>query len=209
MQTRALSIKNLIDYRPKTMGFTGQWLEAMGDPEPFGSWIIYGGSGQGKTRFTLQLSKYLMSFPGLRIAYDSLEEGVSETYRRAVIDTGLLAERQGHFEFWDRYDYERLVGALAKKRSPNVVIIDSLQYMNLGYDQYKSLIARFPRKLFIWISHESGNRPDGTTGKKVLYNSNVKIRVRNFYADITSRYAGKHLYDIWPEEHGRELGNKK
>ena len=92
---RALTIQNLIDYKPKTMGFTGTWLNMLGDPEPFGSWIIYGGSGQGKTRFTLQLTKYLMSFNGIRVAYDSLEEGVSETYKRAIIDTGVHTERHG------------------------------------------------------------------------------------------------------------------
>jgi hypothetical protein len=203
MARRALTIQNLIDYRPKTMGFTGDWLEKMGDPEPFGSWIIYGGSGQGKTRFTLQLTKYLMSFNGTRVAYDGLEEGVSETYRRALIDTGLQAERQGHFEFWDRYDYEKMNVALQKKRSANVIVIDSLQYMNLSYDEYKELVEKYPKKLFIWISHESGSKPDGQVAKKVLFNSNIKIRVRNYYASIVSRYSGKHTFDIWPEYHNQ------
>lgn len=203
MARRALTIQNLIDYRPKTMGFTGDWLEKLGDPEPFGSWIIYGGSGQGKTRFTLQLTKYLMSFNGTRVAYDGLEESVSETYRRALIDTGLQAERQGHFEFWDRYDYEKMNVALQKKRSANVIVIDSLQYMNLSYDEYKELVEKYPKKLFIWISHESGSKPDGQVAKKVLFNSNIKIRVRNYYASIVSRYSGKHTFDIWPEYHNQ------
>lgn len=202
-QNRALSIQNLIDYKPKKMGFTGTWLEMLGDPEPFGSWIIYGGSGQGKTRFTLQLTKYLMSFNGIRIAYDSLEEGVSETYIRAIKETGVHTEKQGHFEFWDRKDYDEMTAMLKKKRSANVIIIDSLQYMNINYDQYKELIEKFPKKLFIWISHESGSKPDGTTAKKVLFNSNIKIRVRNYYADIVSRYSGKHLFDVWPEYHNQ------
>lgn len=205
---RALTIQNLIDYKPKTMGFTGTWLDMLGDPEPFGSWIIYGGSGQGKTRFTLQLTKYLMSFNGIRIAYDSLEEGVSETYKRAIIDTGVHTERHGHFEFWDRYDYDKMITILKKKRSANVVIIDSLQYMNLSYDQYKELIETFPKKLFLWISHESGSKPDGSTAKKVLYNSNIKIRVINYYAQIVSRYSGKHIFDIWPEYHNQLTEDK-
>ncbi len=203
MGRRALTIQNIIDYRPKTMGFQGAWLDTMGDPEPFGSWIIYGDSGQGKTRFTLQLVKYLMGFNGIRIAYDSLEEGVSETYRRAILDTGVQTERHGHFEFWDRYDYDKMCMTLRKKRSANVVVIDSLQYMNITYDQYKDLVAMFPKKLFLWVSHESGAKPDGQVAKKVLFNSNIKIRVRNYYATITSRYCGKNVYDIWPEYHNQ------
>ncbi|MBR5327949.1 MAG: hypothetical protein IKV31_05350 [Paludibacteraceae bacterium] len=201
MGRRALSIQNLIDYTPKTLGFTGRWLDAMGDPEPYGSWIIWGASGNGKTRFAVQLVKYLMSFEGLRIAYNGLEEGMSETYRRAIIDTGLQMEKQSRYVFWDGFDYEDMMERLKRKRSPNVVVIDSLQYLNITYDQYKELVRKYPKKLFIWISHESGTEPKGGTAQSIKYNSNIKIRVHNYYATIISRYKGKEVFDIWPEKH--------
>ena len=201
MGRRALSIQNLIDYTPKTLGFTGRWLDAMGDPEPYGSWIIWGASGNGKTRFAVQLVKYLMSFEGLRIAYNGLEEGMSETYRRAIIDTGLQMEKQGRYVFWDGFNYEDMMERLKRKRSPNVVVIDSLQYLNITYDQYKELVRKYPKKLFIWISHESGTEPKGGTAQSIMYNSNIKIRVHNYYATIISRYKGKEVFDIWPEKH--------
>ena len=201
MGRRALSIQNLIDYTPKTLGFTGRWLDAMGDPEPYGSWIIWGASGNGKTRFAVQLVKYLMSFEGLRIAYNGLEEGMSETYRRAIIDTGLQMEKQGRYVFWDGFNYEDMMERLKRKRSPNVVVIDSLQYLNITYDQYKELVRKYPKKLFIWISHESGTEPKGGTAQSIKYNSNIKIRVHNYYATIISRYKGKEVFDIWPEKH--------
>ena len=201
MGRRALSIQNLIDYTPKTLGFTGRWLDAMGDPEPYGSWIIWGASGNGKTRFAVQLVKYLMSFEGLRIAYNGLEEGMSETYRRDIIDTGLPMEKQSRYVFWDGFDYEDMMERLKRKRSPNVVVIDSLQYLNITYDQYKELVRKYPKKLFIWISHESGTEPKGGTAQSIKYNSNIKIRVHNYYATIISRYKGKEVFDIWPEKH--------
>lgn len=201
MGRRALSIQNLIDYTPKTLGFTGRWLDAMGDPEPYGSWIIWGASGNGKTRFAVQLVKYLMSFEGLRIAYNGLEEGMSETYRRAIIDTGLQMEKQSRYVFWDGFDYEDMMERLKRKRSPNVVVIDSLQYLNITYDQYKELVRKYHKKLFIWISHESGTEPKGGTAQSIKYNSNIKIRVHNYYATIISRYKGKEVFDIWPEKH--------
>ena len=201
MGRRALSIQNLIDYTPKTLGFTGRWLDAMGDPEPYGSWIIWGASGNGKTRFAVQLVKYLMSFEGLRIAYNGLEEGMSETYRIAIIDTGLQMEKQSRYVFWDGFDYEDMMERLKRKRSPNVVVIDSLQYLNITYDQYKELVRKYPKKLFIWISHESGTEPKGGTAQSIKYNSNIKIRVHNYYATIISRYKGKEVFDIWPEKH--------
>ena len=142
-----------------------------------------------------------MSFEGLRIAYNGLEEGMSETYRRAIIDTGLQMEKQSRYVFWDGFDYEDMMERLKRKRSPNVVVIDSLQYLNITYDQYKELVRKYPKKLFIWISHESGTEPKGGTAQSIKYNSNIKIRVHNYYATIISRYKGKEVFDIWPEKH--------
>lgn len=203
MAKRALSIQNVKDYQPKTMGFTGRWLDTIGDPEPFGSWIIYGDSGQGKTRFTVQLSKYLLSFNNVRLAYNSLEEGLSATFKHALLDTGVQTETKGHFELWPKCDFDDMKAAMKKKRSPNVIVIDSLQYLGITYEDYKQLVREYPKKLFIWISHEAGSKPDGQTAKKVLYNSDVKVRVKNFYATITSRYKGRNIYDIWPEGHDK------
>lgn len=201
MGRRALSIQNIIDYNPKTLGFTGRWLAAMGDPEPYGSWIIYGGSGNGKTRFAVQLVKYLMSFEGLRIAYNGLEEGLSATYRRAVIETGLQMENQSRFLFWPRLNLDDMKDALSRKRSPNVIVIDSVQYLGITYEEYKELIRRYPKKLFIWISHEKGSEPDGVAAVKIKYNSDIKVRVHNYYATIVSRYKGNEVFDVWPEKH--------
>ena len=201
MARRALSLQNLIDYKFKPMGFTGRWLAAMGDPEPYGSWIIWGDSGNGKTRFAVQLVKYLMSLDGVRIAYNGLEEGVSETYRRAILETGLQMEKQGRFQFWDGYDLDEIKDALKRKRSPNIVVIDSIQFLSITYEQYKELVRMFPKKLFIWISHERGKEPKGSTAQGVMYHSHIKIRVRNYYATIVSRYKGKEVFDIWPEKH--------
>lgn len=200
-EKRALTLKNVEDYRPNTMGFSGRWLDTIGDPDPSGSWIIYGESGNGKTRFALQLSKYLLSFKRVRMAYNSLEEGLSTTFAQAILQTGLQTETKGHFELWSKYDLPEMLRALEKKRSPNVIIIDSIQYLGISYDEYKELVKKYPRKLFIWLSHEAGSKPDGQVARKVLYNSDVKIRVKNYYANITSRYQGKSVFDIWPDGH--------
>ena len=81
MKKRALSVNDILCYEPKSIGFDGKWKEAMGDPELKGCWTIWGDPGQGKTRFLLQLTKYLMS-KGVKVAYNSLEEGLSDTFKR-------------------------------------------------------------------------------------------------------------------------------
>lgn len=79
--SRAISNKNVLAARFDTADFDGPFLASFGRPELRGVWIIWGGSGSGKTTFTLQLCKYLTKFG--RVAYDSLEQGLSLSLQRA------------------------------------------------------------------------------------------------------------------------------
>ena len=64
-----------------TVDFTGKWLASFGRPELRGSWIVWGGSGSGKTTFMLQLAKYLTNFS--KVCYDSIEQGLTLSFRKA------------------------------------------------------------------------------------------------------------------------------
>lgn len=78
---RAISNKNVVNAKFETADFDGEFLASFGRPELRGTWIIYGGSGSGKTTFVMQLSKYLTRFG--RVAYNSLEQGLSLSLQKA------------------------------------------------------------------------------------------------------------------------------
>lgn len=198
---RALSVNDIINYEPKSIGFDGKWKEAMGDPELKGCWTIWGASGQGKTRFLLQLTKYLMS-KGIRVAYDSLEEGLSATFKRAIIDSGVAAENTKNFLLWDKLQIDEIKTNLRKKRSPRVIIVDSVQFLDgVTKTDLAQLIDNNPRKLFIFVCHASGRQPLGAIASSLRYKSDIKMYVDDFYNHITSRYSGRAVFDIWPEYH--------
>ena len=88
LSKRAISIHQLYRTNIRSLDFAGEWLDAIGCPEPTGSWLIWGNPGNGKTRFALQLAKYLTTF-GSKEAYDSLEEGVSLSLRNAIEDRNM------------------------------------------------------------------------------------------------------------------------
>lgn len=79
--SRAISNKNVLAAQFETADFDGAFLASFGRPELRGVWIIWGGSGSGKTTFTLQLCKYLAGFR--RVAYNSLEQGLSLSLQKA------------------------------------------------------------------------------------------------------------------------------
>ena len=52
---RAASVEQVLKTKFQLLPFEGDWLESLGCPELTGTWIIWGSSGNGKTRFALQL----------------------------------------------------------------------------------------------------------------------------------------------------------
>lgn len=196
LKRRALTIRQIRDYKPSILPFTGEWLEAVGTPELTGSWIVWGGSANGKTRFALQLAKYLCKFG--KVAYDSLEEGLSLSMQQAIADVG-MSDCKRNFILLDKESIADLVERLKKQRSPKVVIIDSLQYTGMTYADYKALRDTFRNKLFVFVSHADGKEPRGNVGKSVKYDAFVKIYVEGYKAIPQSRFGGGREYVIWKE----------
>lgn len=102
----------------------------------------------------------------------------------------------------DRESYNDLFERLAKRQSPEVVIIDSINYLRgLRLSDYQLLSQRYRKKLFIIVAHEKGGEPKGALAQAIRYDADVKIRVEGYRAMVTSRYAtsevGGQDYIIW------------
>lgn len=195
---RGYNTKELIAKKFKTVDFEGDWLQLTGKPELAGSWLIWGGSGEGKTSFCLMLADYLTQFD--RVAYNSLEQGISLSLQMALERYDL---QDSSVLFLDKESLPELTERLSRHKSPNVVIIDSLQYFDLTYAEYRRLRKKFRNKLFIFISHADGDAPRGAVANKIRYDADVKLQVKGFKAfAVTSRYldgtAGEP-YVIWEE----------
>lgn len=193
---RALTITDIRNYKTKTYLLDGGLDLALGEVELTGSWIVWGGSANGKTRFALQLAKALAKH--VRVAYDSLEEGLSLSMQHAIEDVG-FADVKRNFVLLDGEGIDELKERLRKQRSPKVVIIDSLQYTGLTYTEYKALRDEFRSKLFIFISHAEGHNPKGAVANSVKYDAFVKVYVEGYRAYPQSRYGGNVPYTVWPE----------
>lgn len=184
--------------------FEDRWKASFGKPELKGSWLVYGGSGSGKTTFMLQLAKYLTRFE--KVIYDSLEQGLSlsflKTWERVkMIEVGnkfILVEKENN--------KEDISKRLQRRKSPNIVIIDSVNYMlDFTRKDYEKLIEEFPKKLFIFVAHERGKQPMGNLANFIKYNSDIKIRVEGYKAFVTTRFEdrekkeGGEPFVIWEQ----------
>jgi hypothetical protein len=204
--SRALSVNQIYNTKRNLLEFTGQWLDAIGRPEVRGSWIIWAGSGHGKTTFIMQLCKYLTSFG--RVLYNTLEEGNSESLKLVLKDVK-MEEVSDKITFLDQEPMDELSERLRRHKAPRIVVIDSWQYADMTLKQYKAMIKEFNNTLFIIISHAEGKEPEGKVAKKIRYDAMVKIHVEGYKAFCKSRYLrgiGPPII-IWQE--GAELYHGK
>lgn len=186
--SRAISNKNVLAAQFETAEFTGAYLASFGRPELRGAWIIWGGSGSGKTTFTLMLCKYLAGFR--RVAYNSLEQGLSLSLQKAWERVD-MAEAGSNIILLNKEQMPELRERLRKRKSPDIIVIDSVQYLTKFYtQQFNELKEDFPDKLFIFISQadKADKDPDGKTAKHIRYDADIKIKVEGYKAFVTTRY---------------------
>ena len=103
----AISISNVISARFETLAFTGQWKDAVGEPELTGSWMIYGPPKNGKTSVAMKLAKFMTQYVN-RVAYDSVEEGLSLTIQKAMERENML-EVAKKVLLYDKLDIDELI----------------------------------------------------------------------------------------------------
>lgn len=189
----AKSISDLLKQNFKTFDFQGDFKDSFGKPERNGAWLVWGGSGDGKTDFSLQMAKYLSNFG--KVYYNTLEERGRESFRIACIRNNI--ESCGSKFQYESEKYEQMMLRLTKKRAPKIVIIDSLQYLRITAKQYDEMRKLLPNTLFIFISHAKGALPKGALADEIRYDADVKIYIKDFVAKIQSRFGGNKPFVIW------------
>ena len=199
---RAYSVRNVLDAKFRTLEFEGKWKDAIGCPELTGSWFIYGPPKNGKTSFAMQLAKYLSRFR--RVGYNSVEEGMSLSIKLSMKRVG-MGDVGGRLILVKK-EFDELTTFLKQPKSPDVVVIDSVQFMEMKFSEYKILKSMFPNKLIIYVSHVTGEIPDGHAARKIWRDSNVTFRIKAFKAFPISRYGGGEPVVISEEKVGEYWG---
>lgn len=191
---KQLTMRQMLQKKYDLLPFQGEWKEAFSEPESTGVWFIWGHSGNGKSSFVAQLCKELSRFG--RIAVNSLEQGFGYTLQKNIIESGL--SEAGNRVIFVREPMEDLSTRLAKPRSPYCAIIDSFQYAEMSFSQYKAFKEAHSNKLIIFVSHADGKMPEGRTARKVMSDADMKIWVEGFKAVTKGRFIGPSgIYTIW------------
>jgi KaiC/GvpD/RAD55 family RecA-like ATPase len=194
--SKLLGVTALFDKKFELFEFEGVWQAFMGNPGKNFSALIYGDSGNGKTEFCVQLARYMAGFR--KVYYNSLEQGVSRTFQLAL-QRNDFENVKGNFVMADGHSFDEMMDYLSKRNAPQVIIIDSIDYMNMSLEQYQILRNKHPRKVIILISWSKGSKPKSSAANAMLYSVDVKIFVKHFMAFVSGRYEGTEDYVIWQQ----------
>jgi len=194
--SRAVSITQLYAKKRKILPFDGEYAASFGMPELKGTWLIWSKSGSGKSTFVLKLCKYLTKFK--RVAYNSMEEGDSESFRLSCKRVGMESCKR-KFILLNNEPIAEMKERLRKHKAPEIIVIDSIQYSQISYKEYTAMLTEFPNVLFLIISHSEGKEPDGKVAKKIRFDAMIKIFIEGYMAFPVSRYGGNEPFTIWKE----------
>ena len=170
--------------------------------------FIWGNSGNGKSSAVMAFAKMLAGIG--KVLYVSREEGYGLSFQNTLRRFG-MQECGAAFQVIDKENMESLVERLSKPRSPEFVIIDSVQAMGIGSRQYKQLREQFRSKLLVLVSQADGKRPLGRAAVNMMYDADLKIWVEGHIAFSKGRYMGETKEFVTWEEGAKRYwdGRKK
>lgn len=198
--SRALSVRN------RVLEVPDEWKGCLGkEIARHGVVFFWGNSGNGKSSAVMAFAKMLSGFG--RVLYVSKEEGYSLSFQHTLARFS-MADCGASFQVIDQEDLESLTERLSRPRSPEFVVIDSVQTMGMTYRDYRALKERFRSKLFILVSQVDGKQPDGRPARKMMYDADLKIWVEGYTAFSKGRFIGETgKYIVWARGAAEYWGN--
>ncbi len=206
---RSLSAVQALAVHNRTLEVSPEWKGCLGDEiARHGIVFIWGNSGNGKSSAVMAFAKMLAGIG--KVLYVSREEGYSLSFQNTLRRFG-MQECGASFQVIDKENMESLVERLSKPRSPEFVIIDSVQAMGINSRQYKQLREQFRNKLLVLVSQADGKRPLGRSAVSMMYDADLKIWVEGHTAFSKGRFMGETKEFVTWEEGARRYwdGRKK
>ncbi|KAA6343114.1 hypothetical protein EZS27_009180 [termite gut metagenome] len=195
---KARSVKEVLRMNPPKIKLTGRWAEAFGEIAKTGTWLVWGGSGNGKSSFVMQLCKEFAKFG--RVLYVSSEEGFELSFQNSLKRHRMI-EVNNRMVLLNEESLPELDERLNKQKSPDFVVIDSFQTYGFTFETYLAFKKEHKDKLLIFISHAEGKLPEGKSAFRVMFNVSQKVYVEGYRAFTRGRFYGPlGHYDIWEEK---------
>lgn len=206
---RSISAVQALAVRNKTLEVAPEWRGCLGDEiARHGVVFIWGNSGNGKSSVVMAFAKMLAACG--KVLYVSKEEGYGLSFQNTLRRFS-MQECGNAFQVVDKETVESLTERLDKARSPEFVIIDSVQAMGIGSRAFKELQGHFRNKLLVLVSQADGKRPLGRAAQNMMYEADLKLWVEGHTVFSKGRFMGETKEFVTWEEGAQRYweGRKK
>ena len=184
-----LTVSNVQNQSIDRIPFMGDWYQAFSRPQSRGVWCVWGGSGSGKSTFMMMLAKQMATH--YDVYYNPLEEGtddgdfVERTQRLAMGDV----EQSFHAQV---YNYQEVVSYINRRGSAKVLVIDSLRYLTMNFQEYYELakLVRQRDRILICSAFAKAGEPRSEFEYRVKHDANQKVYVDGYAAYCKGRRYG-------------------
>lgn len=202
--SRMVGMSQLLSMKFSEFESTPKWQSFFGNIASNASIIIYGNSGMGKTRFSLELAKELSRHG--KVLYNSLEMDIKATTKIAFMEAG-MADYNGKV-YLAAENLIDLDARLSKRKAPKIVIVDSFDYLRVSFKTYKKFSSKYPETMFIFLAHARGAKVKSDAAAELEYDADVKIRINGYIAYPRSRFGGNKSMVIWEDGARNYHGDK-
>ena len=195
---RSLSAVQALAVRNRSLEVAPEWHGCLGkEIARSGIVFIWGNSGNGKSSAVMAFAKMLAGSG--KVLYVSKEECYSLSFQNTLRRFD-MQECGAAFQVLDNESIEGLVERIQKPKSPEFIVIDSVQAMGIGTRQYKKLREQFRNKLLVLVSQADGKRPAGRAAVNMMYDADLKLWVEGHTVFSKGRFMGDTKEFVsWPE----------
>lgn len=195
---RSYGVNDISSWKFEEINLPEAWAKHLGDITAGFRMLVEGPPGHGKTEYVMKLAKMLTQYVG-KVNANSTEQGKSKTFKQSWDRNAMNEIEPGKYMLQGKHSrtFEPWFKNLQKPNSGRTIILDSIDYMNLTFDQFKQLHERFPQKNLVFVCW---NNPMSADSKKIRYACDIKVEVSDFTAHIRSRFGGNQPFLIWPEK---------
>ena len=185
---RTISAVQALSVRNRTLDVAPDWQGCLGAQiARHGIVFIWGNSGNGKSSAVMAFAKMLASEG--KTLYVSKEEGYSLSFQNTLRRFN-MQECGAAFQVLDNESIDGLIERISRPKSPEFIIIDSVQAMGIGSKQFKQLREQFRNKLLVLVSQADGKRPAGRAAVNMMYDADLKLWVEGHTVFSKGRFMG-------------------
>lgn len=185
---RTVSPLTIKERNIETYAFTGDWHKILGEPDIRFSTLIRGEAKSGKSTYCAKFAQMCSQFG--RVLYVSAEERLnSKTLQNRLELCGVTSQKVRFIHTKDVGDIDKTV----QTGGFRFVIIDSIQHVDMSYQEFEALRTKFKRRKLSW--HLVMQM--GVSITKWKHEVDVLVDVRDGRAFVHGRYSAANSMNIF------------